>query len=282
MATPKKPFSSDLVLDERISDTTLRAYHVGFEQNEFRLTPLVDIISEAIPEFALGPHVGTTVPITELRSRLREAARRVYTTEKYQSRGEFGEVILHLLLRDFFGSTPLISKIYFKDATNSTVHGFDGVHMVVEDNQKQLWLGESKIYTDGLAGVKELAGDLQKHIQRDYLRSEFSLICSKLPPTPEIDHWRQLLQEHRRLSEILDNICIPMVCTYESKLFQTHTDDSEPYKTQFLSECKNLHITFTSQKASTTVNVILLLLPVPSKQRLVALLDERLKHMQSI
>ena len=36
-----RPFNSDLVLEERISDSTLKAYHVGFDQNKFRLLPLV-------------------------------------------------------------------------------------------------------------------------------------------------------------------------------------------------------------------------------------------------
>ncbi|WP_330558188.1 Hachiman antiphage defense system protein HamA [Acutalibacter sp. 1XD8-33] len=31
-------------------------------------------------------------------------------------RGEFGELILHLLLRDFKNTIPLISKVYFKDS----------------------------------------------------------------------------------------------------------------------------------------------------------------------
>jgi|GEM_PF-6414220 len=38
----KRPFSSDLVITEQISDPFLKAYHVGFDQQKFRLTPLVD------------------------------------------------------------------------------------------------------------------------------------------------------------------------------------------------------------------------------------------------
>ena len=53
------------------------------------------------------------------------------------------------------------------------MHGFDGVQVTIEGNQKKLWLGESKLYTDGLSGIKELAKDLEKHINSDYLRSEF-------------------------------------------------------------------------------------------------------------
>ena len=92
-----RPFNSDLVLDERISDSTLRAYHVGFDQNKFRLLPLVETIRSVIPEYALGYHQGNNIPLTEIVDRLQDAAKTVYTTDKYKRRGEFGELILHLL-----------------------------------------------------------------------------------------------------------------------------------------------------------------------------------------
>jgi hypothetical protein len=272
-----------LVLEEKISEATLRAYNVGFDQNHFRLQPLVDVIAEVIPEYALGYHAGTSIPINELRRRLKEAAIRVYTTDDYKNRGEFGELILHLLLRDYCGTTPLISKIVFKDADNSTVHGFDGVHVVVRDQRKELWLGESKLYTDGKAGVKALAKDLKEHLERDYLKREFSLISTKLPEKiQEIEHWRTLLHEHQKLETVLDSLCIPMVCTYSSEIYGVHSDNTEEYLADFIGECQNLKKVFEERKIETNVDVILMLLPVPSKDELVANLDIRLKHMQAI
>lgn len=277
------PFESNLVLDQCISDARLRAYSVGFEQNEFRLQPLVDVIADVIPEFALGYHDGSTIPLAHLRKKLKEAAKRVYTTDNYKKRGEFGELILHLLLRDYFGSTPLISKIYFKDADNKTVHGFDGVHVVMNEQEKSLWIGESKLYSDGKAGVKELAADVARHLERDYLRREFSLISTKLPSSyPDIEHWRNLLHEHQRLDKVLDSITIPVVCTYTSPIFTKHNDNTKEYLGAFLAECKSLNDVFLTKHVRTDVNVILLLLPVPDKQELVSKLDERLKHMQAI
>ena len=155
-----RPFKSELVLREQISEATLRAYHVGFDQNKFRLQPLVNIIRKVIPEFALGVYEGEALLLTEMVDKLKEAADTVYLTDKYKKRGEFGELILHLLLRDFCGTIPLISKIYFKDAHNKTVHGFDGVQVTTNGGVNKLWLGESKLYINGIAGVRDLAKDL--------------------------------------------------------------------------------------------------------------------------
>lgn len=278
-----KPFKSELVLEERISDSTIRAYYVGFDENKFRLEPLVNVIVRVIPEFALGSYEGSEIPLPNIVDRLREAAKRVYTTDNYKRRGEFGELILHLLLRDFCSSVPLISKIYFKDAENVNVHGFDGVHIVTDGNKKELWLGESKFYKNGSEGVKDLAKDFINHTERDYLRAEFNLIKTKLPTNiPDIDYWRNLLDENQRLETVINCITIPMVCTYDSDLFNSHNDNTIEYIEAFLQECRSLYDVFSGKLISTDINVLLLLLPVPSKDKLATEIDKRLKSMQSI
>ncbi len=279
----KRPFESDLVLNEQISEATLRAYNVGFDQNKFRLQPLVDVIRKVIPEFALGHYEGHSVPLTNVVEKLKEAAETVFLTDKYQKRGEFGELILHLLLRDYCGTIPLVAKIYFKDSHNVTVHGFDGVQVTTESGINKLWLGESKLYKDGLAGVKDLAADLKKHIAEDYLRKEFNLLTRKLPVScPDIEHWRNLMDKHQTLDSIYSNIVVPMVCTYSSNLFMNHSSMSQQFIAAFEDECRTLHSHFQGQKIKTTVEVILLLLPVPSKDELNTELDKRLKAMQKI
>lgn len=282
MATP---FGSELILVEKIADTTLRAFCVGFDQKRFRLSELAEVISNAIPEFALGPHVDGEPGMNQMVDRLREAARRIYLTDKYKRRGEFGELILHLLLRDFCGSVPLLSKIYFKDAHNAAVHGFDGVHVVLKGKRKELWLGESKMYTNGNAGVDDLVLDLEKHLERDYLRGEFELILSKLPARDaDIEYWRRALHKHKKLEDILDSVCVPMVCTYTGDCYAGHSDNTAPFLAEFKSECEKLRARFEKgkMKIKTNVDVILLLVPVKSKPDLVKELHERLGAMRRI
>lgn len=278
-----RPFKSELIIDEYISESTIKAYHIGFDRNKFRLDPLVDVIRNVIPEFSLGYHCGQSIPLTEIVERLKEAAETVYLTEKYQTRGEFGELILHLLLRDFHNTIPLISKIYFKDSHNVPAHGFDGVQITIEGDEKKLWLGESKLYKTGKLGVKDLADDIIKHVNADYIRKDFSLISRKLPvDVPEIEYWRNLMDKHQRLDVIFSNIVIPMVCTYNSKLFDRHTDNTDEYFQDFIKECQDLHNRFNNAKPATNVEIILLLLPIPDKDVLNTELDKRLKHMQNI
>lgn len=278
-----RPFKSELVLKEHISEATLRAYHVGFDQNKFRLQPLVDVIRRVIPEFALGIYEGQTVPLTDMVDKLREAAETVYLTDKYQKRGEFGELILHLLLRDFCGTIPLISKIYFKDAHNVTIHGFDGVQVTTNGDMKKLWLGESKLYINGINGARDLAKDLKAHVAENYLRREFTLITRKLPQhVPEIEKWRELMDKHQTLDKIYQSIVVPMICTYSIEIFKDHSSETEVYLTAFEEECRSLQDEFRNHSIQTNIELILMLLPVPSKDELNTELDKRLKAMQAI
>lgn len=277
-----KPFESDLVLSEHISEADFRVYHVGFEANKFRLTPLIEVIRKVIPEFAFGYHDGMKISFTEMVERIVEAANTVYLTDKYKKRGEFGELILHLLLRDWCNTLPLVSKIYFKDAHNATVHGFDAIHVTIDGDVKKLWLGESKLYLDGTSGVKELAKDVVSHVNGDYLKKEFELIRRKIPEEiPEVEYWTNLMHKHKNLDVVFDSIVIPLVCTYTSSIFNDHNDNSKEYFEALEHECRELFKTFKSS-VSTDVELLLLLLPVPNKDDLNKELDERLKHMQKI
>jgi hypothetical protein len=277
-----KPFKSEKVIEEKISEATLKAYHVGFDANKFRLKPLADVICRVIPEFSFGYHEGKNVPHIEMYEKFKEAAEIIYQTDKFQKRGEFGELILHLLLRDFHNTIPLVSKIYFKDSHDMAVHGFDAVQITDDGKNKKLWLGESKLYKTGESGVADLIKDLKKHVEADFLRREFQLLYKKLPnQIKEIEYWRDLMDKHTTLDKIFNSIVIPMVCTYSSGLFKKHNDATAEFFKDFISECKKLHDCFKSKIIMTNVEVILLLLPVPDKDELNRTLHERLKAFQA-
>ena len=88
--------------------------------------------------------------------------------EQIQKKGEFGELLLHTYLRDYFNTVPLLSKIFLKDTDGFTVHGFDAIHIgrdLIDKSKDSLYLGESKIYfrssgNSGASGVKDLAKDI--------------------------------------------------------------------------------------------------------------------------
>ena len=190
-------------------------------------------------------------------------------------------------MRDYHSTIPLLSKIYFKDSYGHTVHGFDAVH--IDPETKTLWLGESKLYTDGKKGVKELIKDIKEHILRDYLYDEFTIVSKKVKlfdNIPEKDYWLEVLDQSTTLSEQLKSITIPLLCTYTSENFSKYNDETlEEFIRDYESEVRELKEYFdlnNNHKLKTKINTVLILFPVKCKTELVRRLHEKLSLLQMV
>ena len=148
-------------------------------------------------------------------------------------RGEFGELLLHLLLREFKHTIPLISKVYFKDSTSVPAHGFDAVH--VSEKEKILWLGESKLYDDSKKGIKALVQDLNEHINTDYLNDQFLIIEKNLDNNsiPNRDKWIDTIRSCKKLGDKLNIINIPMLCTYTDDIYEKFNNMNDSKAMQY-------------------------------------------------
>lgn len=307
------PFKAHEVIEERVKAADLRSYLVGFDINDsgvsfYRLDPFVMKILSALHEFAYGFHEGTQTDNTETLSKLIDASRSIYKIDEYQKikdlylnsgalsddvadkylrRGEFGELILHLILRDFHNTIPLLSKIYFKDSIGHTVHGFDAVH--IDPLNKTLWLGESKLYIDPKKGINELIKDVEDHFKSDYLNSEFNLISKKIRHTQnssEQEYWIKRLSSGTKLSDKLNNINIPLLCTYSCDAFSKFDDEnsiefSEYYKNKILMLKKHFDDNY-AHPLKMHLNIILMLFPVNNKIELVKKLHQKLSLIQQL
>lgn len=303
-------FGANKVIKEHIHNTDLCTYFVGFDltdsgNNEYRINSLVDLLTNVIPEYAFGYKDDISSP--KIITYLTEAAKAIYSIDEFQKvrdiyesgrqiednipdkylrRGEFGELILHLLLRDYHNTIPLISKIYFKDSIGSNVHGFDAVH--INPDEKTLWLGESKIYTDGKAGVKALIEDIKNHITSNYLDNEFAIIKRKITNVTnilDIEYWQNLLNKATTLREKFKNITIPLLCVYESDNFTKYNDEVNEFIQDYEKEIKELYEYFVDNNdhpLKTSLNIVLLLFPVKSKKEVVGRLHRNLSMIQKL
>lgn len=307
------PFGSEKIIKEQIFETTINGYWVGYDisdtgEYEYRWDPFIRLLLNVIHEFAFGFHEGPYTDNKQTLSKVVEAARAIYkitefqkvryiyindnsiqddTEDKYLRRGEFGELILHLLLRDFHNTIPLLSKIYFKDSFGQAVHGFDAVH--IEPVKKTLWLGEAKIYFDPKRGISSLIEDIKTHIKSDYLNDEFSIISKKIRLLEEVkerDYWLNLLHNSTKLSDQLLSITIPLLCVYSSDLFNKYNDeDLDNFKKEFQRNIYDIKKYFDDKNdhpLKTKLNIILLLFPIKCKKELIKRLHYKLSLIQSI
>ena len=270
----------------------------------------IESVMNYLPEYAMGQEPIPSNPV-KLIPYLREAAKSVIKIKKideikhyldeetlyqnwdpevlkiYNSKGIFSELILHFLLREFKNTISLVSKIYFKDSYSHEAHGFDAVHVSVNDNK--LWLGETKFYNNGKRGIKALIDDLNTHFKHDYLKEQFVIISRALIHNNELrEEWIQKLNETTRLADKLDMIIIPLLCIYEDTVADEIIAainagiDVDTIYLEHVSELKKYfdeNNTFTNKER---VQTLLILLPVESKDKIVSGMLSKIYSMQNI
>lgn len=280
----------ELVVDHFDDELPVSAFCAGFEDGSWRSADLsLDLISWA---------ADWILPAAELEgynhangvALLGKALSRVYQTTDYENRGEIGELLLHIILRSFYGSSKLISRIYFKDAANDTVKGFDCAHIVERDGDPgglELWLGESKLYRDSYDAASAIHTELVAHLSRDYLKQEFAVIADKIPGDhPHREPVLDLLSRKRTLDKTFEQVVVPIFISYDSSAAERHRTSSAEYLEDLRAEVHDNWSRFRSRYARWTlprkIRAHVLYLPMDKKPDLTAAFDERLKAWQAL
>ncbi|WP_290500861.1 DUF1837 domain-containing protein [Alcanivorax sp.] len=262
----------------------------GFERGEWRNDQLADHMMEWLPEFALDYSELSDIGHANALRMTKKAAKIVYQTEKYGLRGEFGEILLHIAIRQVYETLPAVSKIYYKSAVNETVKGFDAVHVVRKDGDLELWIGETKFYENITRAVYDVSKEVVDHLETDYLRSEFILIKNKIDPAwPEAEELSKLLHENTSLDSVFNQACIPILLTYDSDVVGVSESDNEEYREKIKVEMRDAYANLRrkinheyekrfNQYFPLVVHVIFV--PLKEKKQLIAALDARLKALQ--
>ncbi|MDE0540491.1 MAG: DUF1837 domain-containing protein [Rhodospirillales bacterium] len=255
-----------------------------YEDGKWRAARLSEHVTEWLPEFALTWSERESINYVNAASFVRKAANLVYNSDKYQARGEFGELLLHICVRQLFNTIPAVSKLYYKSSIDDTVKGFDAVHVVCAETSLELWLGEAKFYRDISRAITDAVAELKAHTKRNYVREELVLVSNKIDPAwPEAERLKKLIDQNTSLDNIFDCISVPVLLTYESGTLQEHSKWTEECKEQLVQEFWKHYETFSSKDGlPTNVKIHLILMPLDSKDELIEMLDKRLKAWQTI
>jgi hypothetical protein len=273
----------DLLVNEPAFVPPVGGISVGYESGSWRVRVLADALGDYLPEFALNYSERKAITDKSAMQFVRKAAALMYATDKYQKRGEFGELLLHFVLAELYGSQPAISKMFFKDATNDTVKGFDCVHIVEAADGLELWLGEVKFYADLQSAIDAVVTEIRNHSKVDYLRAEFAAIANKIDNSwPHAAELRQLIDRKTSLDHIVKRIRIPVLLTYDSDAVRANTTDADPYPRMFREEVLDGHTRFARRDLKTALSIHLLLMPLHTKSELVDLLQKKLVTWQNV
>lgn len=251
----------------------------GFELKQWRYERLAGHLIDWLPDFAirqdqLPEAIRNT---TDVRKLTEQSVERIYKTRKSDLRGEIGELLLHIICRQFSGTFPAVSKIFYKDSSNNVVKGFDLVHTRYNQprDDLELWLGEAKFYKSATDAVTDAARSIRKHLEAGFLTSEKLLISNKISrDTPGYSQLKKLFDADTSLDEIFRRLIIPVLIAFDCKSTATYVDD-DSYNEALSVEIAKLQQSLSS-KLPADVSFFCFYFPMATKESLITHFDRRL------
>jgi len=129
------------------------------------------------------------------------AQRKAGFSTDYQRDGNLGEFLLFLLVDGYFDIPMISHKIIYKQNYKHEVYGSDNLFFGEFKEQEHIGVGEAKVYTNVIDGVREAIdsiSDFHNENSRRYMEQELSLapknISQNLEPE-QIDYLAEIMTE---------------------------------------------------------------------------------------
>ena len=253
----------------------------GFELTAWRCVPFAEHLIEWLPEYAL-PEEELSVTHANMYVKLKQAAVRVYTSEKYKKRGEAGEIALHAICRDYFGTLPISNRVFYKSASNDVVKAFDMVHARFPDNGGvELWLGESKLYVDTADAIGEALKSVTEHLEQGFLKQQKLILGPQIPKTtPCYDELMELFEPQTSLDKFISSGVFVIGILSNSVACAAAAQITDAYKEALLKEFSEISARLAKSGLTKTIRVVLVYVPLADKDAFVTAFDTKLKGLQ--
>jgi hypothetical protein len=262
-------------------ELTSSIYCAGFELGKWRCSQLAFHLAEWLPDYALIEEE-LRVNHANMLIRLNQAAVRVYTSTKYKKRGEAGEIALHATCRDFFETIPISPRVFYKSASNDVVKAFDMVHARVPIGEPvELWLGESKLWKKGESAVSDAIESVRNHVDAGFLANEKIILGPQIPrDTPRYDEIANLFHKSTSLDAFLKSAVFVVGILCDSQSVNAAQEHDAKYVSGVEAEMEKLACSLNKSGLPAELRMVLIYIPIASKESLVAEFDSRLKGLQ--
>jgi hypothetical protein len=253
----------------------------GFELKAWRCIPFAEHLIEWLPEYAL-PEDELSVTHANMYVKLKKAAVRVYTSEKYKKRGEAGEITLHAVCRDYFDTLPITPRAFYKSASNDVIKAFDMVHArFPEAGGVELWLGESKLYANRQQAIAEALKSVREHLEQGFLKEQKLLLGPQIPKsTPRYKELLELFEPQTSLDKFIAAAVFVIGVVANSEACAAAHQIDEAYTAALEVEFSALSQTLSQSGLTENIRVLLLYVPLADKEGFVTAFDAKLKGLQ--
>lgn len=246
------------------------AFTLDFEIGRYRENELVGLIRDIVPYFALTEREIAALDRSEW---YRTAFTRV-SEAKRESKGDYGEVLLYLLLTVFNEAPKFVTKARLRTSTKEQIKGFDCAHFSINnEGQPQLWLGEAKFHKDISGAIRSAARSVNNFLGSDInkTKAELRLLGGSMEINRASDGVYDQIKSYLDGTVTLDKVPInvPVLLTYDSECVDKFCGDSRAdiespsFRTKFEEEASQHFSAIRKNEwpSKKTVNVLFILVP---------------------
>jgi hypothetical protein len=282
MTSPYEQSPSCVLKKISASHQFSEAYCVGYELNEWWCDGLADNLIEWIIDYALKSDELTTLNHTNWYVRSKQAAARVYTSPKYEKRGEVGEIAAHAICRKYFGTIPVAARVNYLSASNDPVKAFDLVHVrYLDDENIELWLGEAKFFKNRDAAIANAITSISDHITKGFLTNEKLLLGPQVSnDIPQSHKIKEILSSDKSLDELIKCAVFPVLIAANSDATPKYTQPCPEYTADVSTEMTELWQKLVTSGLTQKIKILLIYVPLGDKEKLATAFDARLKGLQ--
>jgi hypothetical protein len=204
-------------LSEEALRRALSSYDARFENERWRSQQLADHLVDWLPEIALKASDLASVQHLQLRRKTRDAISAIKRQRAITDQQLVGETLLHVVIRQTFGSEPIACKLFYQSATG--LRSFGSAQIVHAPKGDELWLGRATIATadNHEAVLKAALADLEHVLDPDFLKEERETILALREPLHLLPtSLEAALARNAPIDGLVEALCIPILIAYDS------------------------------------------------------------------
>lgn len=248
-----------------------QTYTLNYQDKQYRQNELVKIIDHAVPYFAL-----TESEFEEYRSNgdfgeAREAGYSRISTAHRNKKGDYGELLLFLILNVIYDVPKFVTKVRLRSSVSEQIKGYDCAHITIEEDEPCLWLGEAKFHQKFSTAVLDAFKSLDEHMETFYLKNELRILGGNIEWNKTNVNYSELKKifQGRSIDEI--KFKIPVLITYDSDSIKSNIDLSEKFQADLTKEIKKNYATIEKKALKaikTNFELLFIIFPLHTVQEI--------------
>jgi|SRR6185437_4128987 len=240
------------------------SYHLDYERSEYRQDDLIKLVRDTVIFFALTNDELSRITAETLAKLQKRAWGRI-SNRPSAMKGDYGELLLFLILESFYPARKLITKVRLRSSLGDEIKGYDCAHFSIDSGEVCLWLGEAKFHQSFSTAIGQVLISVNDHISDKKLKDELSILESNNTELNEFE--RVLVEDYFNSGISLDKMKfkIPILITYDSTTVQSHKEVCTDFEDQLHAELDDKYSIIDGKSFTIKPNIELHFILLPLK-----------------